>query len=93
MKAMAMLANQCFFSLLIPFALYSCAVCMIYIYVYIYLFGWVVGRCFRSCPHHMVFHYCQILFHFRHSDTWCPSDLEPSLRLFPPHLRIERITW
>ena len=92
MKAMAMLANQFFFFFLVdPF----CSIfkrCLCDIYVYIYLFGWVVGRCFRSCPHHMIFNYCQILFHFRHSGTWCPSDLEPSLRLFPPHLRIDRIT-
>ena len=39
MKAMAMLANQCFFSLLIPFALYSSAVCVIYMYTFIYLVG------------------------------------------------------
>ena len=40
MKAMAMLANQCFFSLLIPFALYSCAcLCDIYMYTFIYLVG------------------------------------------------------
>ena len=41
MKAMAMLANQFFFffSLLIPFALYSSAVCVIYMYTFIYLVG------------------------------------------------------